>query len=454
MLTAWGILCVFAMAAGAIAVAVYYHRSEQIRARREEETRFRGILVSELRKKGLSGLNFHRLIDEYGVPEEVARETAANLYAAYCKGALADAQVTERERRQLDSLRRALAIPPEVAAAIEARLTDEVYRRATSTALADGIITREEAEELQRLRNQLGLSAQRASAIAGAPARDAYLALFKRVVCEGRMTPEELAELQQYREALGISRDEANDIVREDAMRLYRQWFYNIIQDGEVTPEEEQGLCWLKNEFGLHSLDTKVYEAQLEEVKRLARYRAGHLPTVRTGRLLEGGEICHWQGPCCFRWETATQIKEAQGELVVTSKQMVFLSPTKSFRVLPSRIIDIEVYGDAVVIRSTSKGTGTYFVSEPRTLEAILVGLVRRHKYQLSAKYSSEISRHIPDSVRREVWQRDGGRCVRCGATDYLEFDHIIPYSKGGANTAANIQVLCRRCNIQKGDRI
>lgn len=64
------------------------------------------------------------------------------------------------------------------------------------------------------------------------------------------------------------------------------------------------------------------------------------------------------------------------------------------------------------------------------------------------------MSRYIPVEVRRQVWARDGGRCVECGSDQYLEFDHIIPHSKGGANTVGNVQLLCRTCNLAKGDRI
>ena len=61
----------------------------------------------------------------------------------------------------------------------------------------------------------------------------------------------------------------------------------------------------------------------------------------------------------------------------------------------------------------------------------------------------------IPSGVKLEVWKRDGGRCVQCGATDNLHFDHIIPYSRGGTSLRAdNIQLLCARHNLAKRDRI
>jgi hypothetical protein len=66
-----------------------------------------------------------------------------------------------------------------------------------------------------------------------------------------------------------------------------------------------------------------------------------------------------------------------------------------------------------------------------------------------------EHTRLIPSSVKVEVWKRDKAHCVICGSTENLHFDHIIPYSKGGSSlTAANIQLLCSRCNLSKKDRI
>jgi hypothetical protein len=60
----------------------------------------------------------------------------------------------------------------------------------------------------------------------------------------------------------------------------------------------------------------------------------------------------------------------------------------------------------------------------------------------------------IPERVRHEVWRRDGGRCVDCGSRERLEFDHIIPISKGGSNTARNIELRCEACNRRKSASI
>lgn len=60
-------------------------------------------------------------------------------------------------------------------------------------------------------------------------------------------------------------------------------------------------------------------------------------------------------------------------------------------------------------------------------------------------------TRSIPQDVKIAVSVRDGGRCRQCGSAADLHFDHVIPWSKGGANTVANIQLLCGPCNRRKG---
>jgi 5-methylcytosine-specific restriction endonuclease McrA len=76
----------------------------------------------------------------------------------------------------------------------------------------------------------------------------------------------------------------------------------------------------------------------------------------------------------------------------------------------------------------------------------IIVGLILRPKKRRRPP--------IPQKVKDYVYQRDGGRCRHCGRhSDYMEYDHIKPWSKGGSNDASNLQLLCRRCNEAKGNR-
>lgn len=45
----------------------------------------------------------------------------------------------------------------------------------------------------------------------------------------------------------------------------------------------------------------------------------------------------------------------------------------------------------------------------------------------------------------------DDSTCECCGSDEHLEWDHIIPWSKGGSNARSNLQILCHRCNFSKG---
>jgi diadenosine tetraphosphate (Ap4A) HIT family hydrolase len=62
----------------------------------------------------------------------------------------------------------------------------------------------------------------------------------------------------------------------------------------------------------------------------------------------------------------------------------------------------------------------------------------------------------VPDTIRYEVLRRAGGKCELCGCSAKerpLHVDHIIPRSKLGSNDIENLQALCEKCNLAKGNR-
>jgi len=76
------------------------------------------------------------------------------------------------------------------------------------------------------------------------------------------------------------------------------------------------------------------------------------------------------------------------------------------------------------------------------------------HQYETGEKEEIRARTRIPENVRIEVWRRDGGKCAICGSRENLEYDHIIPVSKGGGNTTRNIELLCEKHNRSKGANI
>lgn len=62
------------------------------------------------------------------------------------------------------------------------------------------------------------------------------------------------------------------------------------------------------------------------------------------------------------------------------------------------------------------------------------------------------------ESLRYDVFQRDGFKCCICGASAKdgakLQVDHIIPVSKGGKTVMSNLQTLCDRCNRGKSNKL
>lgn len=69
-----------------------------------------------------------------------------------------------------------------------------------------------------------------------------------------------------------------------------------------------------------------------------------------------------------------------------------------------------------------------------------------------------ERNRTVPLKLRLKVLSRDNFRCKLCGRTPaihpgvVLHIDHVVPFSRGGETTIANLQTLCDMCNLGKGN--
>jgi len=94
----------------------------------------------------------------------------------------------------------------------------------------------------------------------------------------------------------------------------------------------------------------------------------------------------------------------------------------------------------------------------------LLVAQLERQKFAKTDRpcpcHRSDDARHIPASVKRAVWERDGGRCTfvsenghRCESRTRLEWDHVEPVARGGHPTVKGLRLRCRAHNQLAAER-
>ena len=104
--------------------------------------------------------------------------------------------------------------------------------------------------------------------------------------------------------------------------------------------------------------------------------------------------------------------------------------------------IHISSLGMNRLIEEWVKRTGKY-CGYPYVIEHL------KRKFTNPKKYD----RYINDEIKRDALIKYHNKCVYCGSKKELEFDHIIPVSKGGGNEFNNIQILCKKCNRKKSNK-
>jgi predicted nucleic acid-binding Zn ribbon protein len=132
---------------------------------------------------------------------------------------------------------------------------------------------------------------------------------------------------------------------------------------------------------------------------------------------------------------------------------------------------------EATRYHSSCTDCGCEIERKPYNIRCDACKEARRKAYRKSEAYKAQRFRN--KSIRRakvrlvkietfsplEVLRRDNWTCYICGVEtpetlrgtyedNAPEVDHIIPIAVGGAHSLDNVACACRRCNIQKGDKI
>lgn len=280
-----------------------------------------------------------------------------------------------------------------------------------------------------------------------------WRASFVAACSDGLLSPHEWQELQHRLRLDGIAVDEATQFVRKDALNFVERSFAFAKADGELEATEEQHIRWLLRELDLASAAPYMLD-ELNYLTKLRNIREGRLPTINPTVILPADEICYYEGPTEYQKVNRSSVELLPGRLVVTNRRVVFIARTGGGEIPLAKVLNVATHAGGIYLELSRKAnSGFYKVPEPRMLAEMILAAVRLATRQLIAP-SERDTRRIPQHIKIAVWQRDQGQCVQCNATEYLEFDHVIPHSKGGATSENNLQLLCRRCNLQKGQSI
>lgn len=78
-----------------------------------------------------------------------------------------------------------------------------------------------------------------------------------------------------------------------------------------------------------------------------------------------------------------------------------------------------------------------------------------------NAEQREVVTRHIPDAIKREVYERDGGQCAfvsddgrRCEERGGLEFEHTEGFARTGRHAVEELKLLCRSHNQHSADKL
>jgi 5-methylcytosine-specific restriction endonuclease McrA len=282
-----------------------------------------------------------------------------------------------------------------------------------------------------------------------------FRAAFLQASADGELTGQGWGVLGSIISQYNLDTQEAMAYVRGDALHFLERVLAFVYADGVVESHEEKNIHYLIRKLLIPDTLARPILDRVEYLKYLSTIRQGTLPNLQASVHLDSDETCHMEMSATFYKVNARSVNLIPGKFIATNKKLTFLSTAGGSEIPWKRIMRVSRDGRGVYLElSTKKGNGHYDVADPVLAELLIDTAVKIAKRQLIAPQGEGDTRHIPQHIRVSVWQRDQGKCVQCSATSYLEFDHIIPFSKGGASSASNIQLLCRKCNLSKGDRL
>jgi hypothetical protein len=348
-------------------------------------------------------------------------------------------------------------------AEINYRVGLTIYKKRFRDAVTDGELGEQDQRELETVREFFGLRKRDVHRAISQQALAFYSFVLSDALRDGVLSDAEMSELAIVARELGLKSKQLKSISVPNKRDVLATALASIKSRGEIRPEDREHICTLAEYLNATDDLLKPCLMDLDLYEIIFAIRAGDLPVVESANLiLERGEKLHYCVSATYEVSVAGKIKRQGGTLYVGSRKLRFVGLRRSHEMRYANLLQVDFTlqknSKITIAVASGAGSGVYRLKQTRDpgrlveLQEAIRFLIRKAKGMVVQRGLD--TRYIPADVRSEIWYRDSGRCVICGATEYLEFDHIIPRSKGGATSVENLQLLCRKCNSEKSDSI
>lgn len=281
--------------------------------------------------------------------------------------------------------------------------------------------------------------------------------LLLEALSDGELTTDEMRKLEHFCQANGLNLSEALELSKNHVNHFLRYTLTGISSEQTVSDQNRQLIKNLCNFLKPNAVMMREIDERLKRITELDKIKRGEVFPIRpSGFVANNSEIIWFHLADVQIASLSKEHVRHHGELFVTSERIVFKSAEKPTNIPIAAILGLEANPTCVYISAKTKKNSCVLLAryDADMMEAHIDHAINRFHRRLDLRQSASNNRHIPQSVRNAVWARCGSKCVECSSTEYLEYDHIIPFSRGGSNSENNLQILCRRCNLAKSDRI
>ena len=373
-----------------------------------------------------------------------------------------DGIVTQKENETIKWVTQCLDLSEKDSNTIQREFAAEQFRIALANAMDDGVLSDDEFKQLEHIARTVGSTAPEIAREFFHSEGEAFLrAMFLNATESGDLRDEEWKILVQTSERFGFSQTDLNRLIQVSAKRFVEHVLADAKADEVLTAEERNQIEWLLSTLQFEDDFCRYVRSEMDEFEILCNIAQGRLPSLPVPQNLEvrSGEIVH---ACVGADLIATKILKAgpshevhHGAIALLDSRAIFQSATKGQSINYRKIITLNGDTRNINFQLNNKPIWSLRLNEENSWFILMFRKAVALANQTAIRSGDGTrSRHIPRDVRQRVWQRYGGQCADCGARDYLEFDHIIPVAKGGSNSDANLQLLCRKCNLKKSDQI